>query len=74
MSESKSASSKLICYHCGLTCTDDSIAIGDKLFCCCGCKMAYEILENSGLGKYYDLNQTPGSIPAVFGNEKKYNF
>ncbi len=74
MSESKSASSKLICYHCGLPCTDDSIAISDKLFCCNGCKMAYEILENSDLCKYYDLNQTPGSTPAVFGNKKKYNF
>ena len=74
MSDSKSELSKLICYHCGLTCTDDSIAIGDKLFCCNGCKIAYGILENSDLCKYYDLNQTPGTTPTEFGNKKKYNF
>lgn len=74
MNESKSESSKLICYHCGLTCADTSIAIGDKLFCCNGCKMAYEILEGSNLCKYYDLNQTPGSAPAEFGFKGKYNF
>lgn len=74
MNESKTKSSKLICYHCGLTCADDSIAIGDKLFCCNGCKMAYEILEGSDLCKYYDLNQTPGSTPVEFGFKEKYNF
>ncbi len=70
----KAVSSKLICYHCGLTCVDDSIAIGDKLFCCNGCKTAYEILDGSDLCKYYDLNQTPGSTPAEFGFKAKYNF
>lgn len=74
MSKSKSDSSQLICYHCGLTCPDDSIAIGDKLFCCNGCKMAYEILEGSDLCKYYDLNKTPGSTPVEFGVKEKYNF
>ncbi len=74
MSKSKSDSSQLICYHCGLTCPDDSIAIGDKLFCCNGCKTAFEILEDSGLCKYYDLNKTPGSTPTEYGFKEKYNF
>ena len=74
MNELKSDSSRLICYHCGLTCADDSIAIGEKLFCCNGCKMAYEILEGSDLCKYYDLNQTPGSTPTEYGFKEKYNF
>ena len=74
MSDSKYVSSKLICYHCGLTCVDDSIAIGDKLFCCNGCKTAFEILEGSDLCKYYDLNQAPGSTPAEFGFKEKYKF
>ena len=73
-SESKSDSSMLICYHCGLTCADDSIAIGEKVFCCNGCKMAYEILEDSNLCKYYDLNQAPGSTPAEYGFKEKYYF
>ena len=67
-------SNHLICYHCGLTCADDSIAIGDKLFCCNGCKTAFEILEGSDLCKFYDLNETPGSTPIEFGFKEKYNF
>ena len=74
MEDLKSEETKLICYHCGLTCADDSIAINDKLFCCNGCKAAYEILEGSDLCKYYDLNTTPGSTPAEFGLQEKYNF
>ena len=72
MSEKKN--NDLICYHCGLTCTDDSIAIGDKLFCCNGCKTAFEILDGSDLCKFYDLNETPGSTPIEFGFKEKYNF
>ena len=71
---SESNSDKLICYHCGLTCPDKSIAINEKLFCCNGCKTAFEILDGSDLCKYYDLNETPGTTPAGFGIKEKYNF
>ncbi len=74
MIKNKSDSSQLICYHCGLTCADDSIAIGDKLFCCNGCKTAFEILESSDMCKYYDLNEAPGSTPVEFGFKEKFNF
>ncbi len=74
MIKNKSDSSQLICYHCGLTCADDSIVIGDKLFCCNGCKTAFEILEGSDMCKYYDLNEAPGSIPIEFGFKEKFNF
>ncbi len=74
MVELKSESPELICYHCGLTCVNDSIAISEKLFCCNGCKTAFEILEDSNLCKYYDLNKTPGNTPAEYGFKEKYNF
>ena len=74
MTKNKSKSPELVCYHCGLNCPDDSIAIGDKLFCCNGCKTAYEILEGSDLCKFYDLNQTPGSTPTEYGFKEKFNF
>jgi len=70
----KNSSKNIVCYHCGLTCPDDTIAIGDKYFCCNGCKTAFEILEGSDLCKYYDLNDTPGSTPIEFGFKEKYNF
>jgi len=51
----------LVCYHCGDKCTDNSIAIGDKLFCCNGCKLVFELLSENDLDYYYKLDKTPGS-------------
>ena len=49
-----------LCYHCGTECTTNNIAIGDKLFCCDGCKLVYEILDKNGLCNYYELQSHPG--------------
>lgn len=48
------------CYHCGTQCITHNIAIDDKLFCCEGCKLVYEILNNNGLCDYYKLQSHPG--------------
>lgn len=47
------------CYHCGEDC-DAHIHIAEKAFCCDGCKMVYEILNENDLCKYYDISKTPG--------------
>ena len=52
---------KLICYHCGDECPDDSIRINEKYFCCNGCKTVYEIFEANNLCDYYSIDQTPGT-------------
>lgn len=49
-----------LCYHCGTECTTVNIAIDDKLFCCDGCKLVYEILNQNGLCNYYELQSHPG--------------
>ncbi len=54
------AEQKLICYHCGDECPDDKISIGDKLFCCNGCKTVFEILDTSDMCNYYDIQNNPG--------------
>ncbi|MEE9431941.1 MAG: heavy metal translocating P-type ATPase metal-binding domain-containing protein [Melioribacteraceae bacterium] len=51
---------KLICYHCGEDCPDDEIAIGEKLFCCNGCKTVYELLDANDLCTYYTIDEAPG--------------
>ena len=62
-----------LCYHCG-TATDDSIKVADKIFCCEGCKMVYQLLEDNGMCQYYDLSGMPGmSAKGVFTSEK-YNY
>ncbi len=52
---------KKSCYHCGEDCGSETICIGDKLFCCAGCKSVYSILHQHTLDTYYCLNETPGN-------------
>ena len=59
-STSKTHTDTTTCFHCGEQCTTNSIRIDQKHFCCQGCKMVYEILNESNLCTYYDLNQNPG--------------
>lgn len=54
---------KTKCYHCGADCTDDTIHIGDKIFCCNGCKTVYEILNENEMCSYYNIEDMPGITP-----------
>ncbi len=51
---------KTECYHCGTPCLTTAIAIDDKSFCCDGCKLVYEILNENGLCDYYKIQDHPG--------------
>lgn len=53
----------LSCFHCGEPCPDNSIAIGEKHFCCQGCKTVFEILSANEMCEYYDIEETPGITP-----------
>ena len=48
------------CFHCGLVCRDGSFALGEKSFCCQGCRTVFELLTENGLGDYYTLGETAG--------------
>lgn len=48
------------CFHCHDACPDDRLHIGDRFFCCEGCKMVYEILNTNDLCEYYNLDENPG--------------
>lgn len=60
------------CFHCGTECNSEKIIFDNKPFCCNGCKTVYEILNQNELSCYYDLEQTPGTIPKEI--KGKYNF
>jgi Cu+-exporting ATPase len=47
------------CYHCGAEC-NTSIQIENKYFCCDGCKMVFQLLDQNGMCQYYDLTKMPG--------------
>jgi Cu+-exporting ATPase len=59
------------CFHCGLPCVERVVEHADKSFCCDGCRLVHEILLQSNLGQFYDLNQHPGSRPpSAVGSEQ----
>ncbi|KAA3630682.1 MAG: heavy metal translocating P-type ATPase, partial [Calditrichaeota bacterium] len=51
---------KLICDHCGEKCDSDLVTLGDKYFCCNGCKLVYELLSENNLDSYYNIENKPG--------------
>ncbi len=63
-----------VCYHCGLTCSTRDIVLGDKYFCCRGCRMVYELLEANHLCRYYDLSRNPGNSPGEFDAETRFGY
>jgi len=48
------------CYHCGENCDAELVKLEEKTFCCEGCKMVFEILQENDLCTYYDLENNPG--------------
>jgi len=64
--------SKINCFHCGTECNIHKIEFDNKTFCCNGCKTVFEILNQNELACYYDLEQTPGTIPSDI--KGKYNY
>ena len=53
------------CYHCGDTIRGERVEHEGKLFCCTGCKIVFEILQQNDLCTYYDLHETPGTSPST---------
>ncbi|AFN74748.1 Cation transport ATPase [Melioribacter roseus P3M-2] len=71
--EKEPVSEKIICFHCGDECVDDSIAVGDKYFCCNGCKTVYEILNSANLCDYYNIEPGAG-IKKKTNSYRNYEF
>ena len=61
------------CYHCGVDC-NDSIHWNDKVFCCAGCQLVYQLLDENGLCQYYDLTDMPGMTAKGHFVSDKYNY
>ncbi len=62
------------CYHCGENCLNDKIHAGEKVFCCEGCKMVYNILNQNDLCDYYNLNENPGINQRIKVRKDKFAF
>jgi len=51
------------CVHCGDPCGEGAVSVGDKNFCCAGCKTVYGLLHDHELEDYYRLESRPGLKP-----------
>lgn len=60
---SHTTETSLQCYHCGDTIRGERVDFNGKVFCCSGCKVVYEILEQNNLCQYYTFEKTPGNTP-----------
>lgn len=52
------------CFHCGDILRGDRQEHDGKMFCCSGCKIVYEILQQNDLCTYYDIQKNPGTTPS----------
>lgn len=72
--EKTSSQISLSCFHCGEPCTRENITLGDKSFCCEGCRMVFEILNENDLCEYYDYNKAPGITQKIKVRADKFSF
>lgn len=61
----------ITCYHCGEDCQEDILHFDDKNFCCTGCKLVYELLQENDLCSYYDIAPNPGATQKSASRESK---
>ncbi len=60
------------CYHCGGPC-EEQIKHEEKVFCCSGCLSVYQILEESDLCGFYDLDEK-SNLQANIQDQSKFSF
>lgn len=70
----KSILTEIKCYHCGDDCIDSEISVGEKVFCCSGCRTVYEIIEKNNLSRYYTFSTGPGVSQRKSTLEKKFEY
>ena len=51
---------EVTCYHCGDPCMDEHRQHAGHDFCCHGCEVVYDLLNESGLCDYYSMGDRPG--------------
>lgn len=51
------------CYHCGDECSAQMVMFREHSFCCDGCKLVFEILDENNLCTYYSISEGAGNSP-----------
>lgn len=61
------------CVHCGEDCGKHPVYWEEKPFCCQGCKMVYEILQQNDMCNFYDIDENAG-FSLKGRKEQRYDF
>jgi len=62
------------CFHCGLPCGRTSVERDNRHFCCSGCLTVHDVLRESGLGRFYELQSHPGVRVSRSGDGERWAF
>jgi P-type Cu+ transporter len=62
------------CYHCGDECRDQQVSFRDHVFCCDGCKLVFEILDENNLCTYYAMGEGAGNSPSPDFYRDKFTY
>jgi P-type Cu+ transporter len=63
------------CFHCGEECKEEILHFDGKEFCCSGCKLVYEVLNENDLCNYYDIAENPGlSQKAISTRDNRFDY
>ncbi|MCB0525032.1 MAG: heavy metal translocating P-type ATPase metal-binding domain-containing protein [Lewinellaceae bacterium] len=73
-SSGRQSATEHLCYHCNEPCPDERLRQDDKYFCCEGCKLVYEILDEHGLCDFYALDKNAGVSLKQSKSAKAYAF
>lgn len=60
-SDDVEAHCKTLCEHCGNNCTTGAVRENGMDFCCNGCRLVYNFLNEQGLDSYYSIAERPGN-------------
>ncbi len=65
---------KTMCFHCGEPCVNLNFRQDDKFFCCQGCFMVYDLLQQNQLCEYYQLNEIAGLNQKAMARKEKFAY
>lgn len=62
------------CFHCGLPSPSRDFQQGERVFCCRGCLTVFELLQENGLGQFYELVPAAGAKVRASADRDPYAF
>ena len=65
-SDSRPQRCEIPCVHCGLPTVCSTVDDPTRVFCCGGCRQAYELIHGWGLDDYYAIRDRTGGSTGVF--------